>query len=96
MKALILFLISLWTGNSFAQTSVEKNEGGTTIVKLYLDDYVCSESQWVYLHGYKDWVSGNECTIFDSVFVAQGEHVVQLQTYIPEAQAVNILFDSSF
>ena len=93
MKALILFLISLWTGNSFAQTSVEKNEGGTTIVKLYLDDYVCSESQWVYLHGYKDWVSGNECTIFDSVFVAQGEHVVQLQTYIPEAQAVNILFE---
>lgn len=93
MKALILFLISLWTGNSFAQTSVEKNEGGITIVKLYLDDYVCSESQWVYLHGYKDWVSGNECTIFDSVFVAQGEHVVQLQTYIPEAQAVNILFE---
>ncbi len=64
----------------------------TTTITLLLDDYVCSESQWVYLHGYKDWVSGNECTFFDSVFVSKGQHVVQLKAHIPEAQAVQVLF----
>ena len=74
----------------YAQTN--SHEKGTAVIRLHLDNYVCSESQWVYLHGYKDWVSGNECTFFDSVFVSKGQHVVQLKAHIPEAQAVQVLF----
>lgn len=61
-------------------------------VILNLDTYVCSEEQWIYLYGYKDWISGNEQAIFDSTFISKGQHTATLQTYIPEAQSLNLLF----
>ena len=28
-------------------------------IVLLLDNYVCSEDQWIYLYGFKEWLSGN-------------------------------------
>lgn len=41
-------------------------------VILNLDDYICSEDQWVYIHGYKSWISGNEYYFLDSAFISKG------------------------
>lgn len=61
-------------------------------VILELDKYICSEEQWIYLYGYKDWISGNEVAIFDSTFISKGEQTTTLQAYIPEAQSLNLIF----
>lgn len=64
----------------------------TTTITLLLDDYVCSESQWVYLRGFKEWVSGNEVAIFDSVYVEKGQQKVTLQFDIPFESEFRVLF----
>lgn len=61
-------------------------------VVLLLDDYTCSEDQWVYLYGYKGWISGNERALFDSTFVHKGQHKIELQSEIPFATEFSILF----
>lgn len=61
-------------------------------VILLLDDYICSEDQWVYLHGFKDWVSGNERVIFDSAFIPKGQHRIELQGEIPFETEFKVFF----
>lgn len=59
---------------------------------LNLDDYICSEDQWVYLRGYKNWISGNEATFFDSAFIRKGQHLVELEVSIPFASSMILSF----
>ena len=64
-------------------------------IVLLLDNYVCSEDQWVYLYGFKEWVSGNERVIFDSVFIEKGQHTVELQANIPIECETEVLFSKN-
>ena len=64
-------------------------------IVLLLDNYVCSEDQWVYLYGFKEWVSGNERVIFDSVFIEKGQHTVELQANIPIECEAEVLFSKN-
>ena len=61
-------------------------------IVLYIDDYICSESQWVYLWGFKSWVSGTEYTFFDSVFVPQNQHKIELEAQIPIGHKMTVFF----
>ncbi|MCC8188961.1 MAG: hypothetical protein LIP08_16060, partial [Bacteroides sp.] len=61
-------------------------------VTLHLDDYLCSEEQWVYIRGYNTVISGSEYFIFDSAYVAKGQHLVEFNYYIPYEQIQYILF----
>ena len=56
----IMPFLSLYFGKS-PQKLVYKNAK----VILNMDDYICSEDQWVYVYGFKSWISGNEETFFD-------------------------------
>ena len=40
----------------------------TSRITLDVDSTFTKEGQWVYLWGFKPWVSGNETAIFDSVY----------------------------
>ena len=64
-------------------------------VILLLDDYICSEDQWVYIHGYKAWISGNEHSFFDSAFIAKGQHQVELNFKIPCALTAELAFSKN-
>lgn len=64
-------------------------------VILLLDDYICSEDQWVYIHGYKAWISGNEHSFFDSAFIAKGQHQVELNFKIPCALVAELAFSKN-
>ena len=64
-------------------------------IVLLLDNYVCSEDQWVYLYGFKEWVSGNERVIFDSAFIEKGQHTVELQANIPIECEAAVLFSKN-
>ena len=77
--------------NILCNYSVEKEERNAKIIIL-VDDYICTESQWVYLRGYKDWISGNEVAIFDSVFIEKGEHKAVLNASICVATSLFLLF----
>lgn len=66
-----------------------------TKVILNLDDYICSEDQWVYIHGYKCWSSGNEHFFFDSAFIAKGQHQVELNFKIPCAIKAGLTFSKN-
>lgn len=80
--------------NILCNYSVEKEERNAKIIIL-VDDYICTESQWVYLRGYKDWISGNEVAIFDSVFIEKGEHKAELNASICEATSLFLLFSKN-
>lgn len=64
-------------------------------VILNLDDYICSEDQWVYIHDYKCWISGNEHFFFDSAFIAKGQHQVELNFKIPCAIKAELTFSKN-
>lgn len=64
-------------------------------VILLLDDYICSEDQWVYIHGYKAWISGNEHSFFDSAFIAKCQHQVELNFKIPCALVAELAFSKN-
>ena len=66
-----------------------------TKVILNVDDYICSEDQWVYIHDYKCWVSGNEHFFFDSAFIAKGQHQVELSFKIPCAIKATLSFSKN-
>lgn len=67
-----------------AVTGCRQSDGfRPTRVVLWLDDYVSSIDQWVYCIGFKDWISGNERCIFDSVFIRRGQRRVELEFDIP-------------
>lgn len=83
----IMPFLGLYSGKS-PQKLVYKN----TKVILNMDDYICSEDQWVYVYGYKSWISGNEETFFDSAFIAKGQHQVELNFKIPCATDAELFF----
>ena len=64
-------------------------------IVLLLDNYVCSEDQWIYLYGFKEWLSGNERVIFDSVFIEKGQCKAELQANIPIECEAAILFSKN-
>ena len=66
-----------------------------TKIILNLDDYICSEDQWVYVHDYKCWISGNEHFFFDSAFIAKGQHQVELNFKIPCAIKASLSFSKN-
>ncbi|MEL5893437.1 TlpA disulfide reductase family protein [Bacteroides sp. GD17] len=66
-----------------------------TKVILNVDDYICSEDQWVYVHDYKCWISGNEHFFFDSAFIAKGQHQVELNFKIPCAIKARLSFSKN-
>lgn len=66
-----------------------------TKVILNVDDYICSEDQWVYVHDYKCWISGNEHCFFDSAFIAKGQHQVELNFKIPCAIKASLTFSKN-
>ena len=66
-----------------------------TKIILNLDDYICSEDQWVYVHDYKCWISGNEHFFFDSAFIAKGQHQVELNFKIPCAIEATLSFSKN-
>lgn len=95
MKSTIYIFLSFLLGESLLSSSLETRlipEKKTAKVVLLLDDYVCSEEQWCYLYGFKDWVSGNERAMFDSVFISKGQYRVELQGEIYFPTEFNILF----
>lgn len=66
-----------------------------TKVILHLDDYICSEDQWVYIHGYKSWISGNEYYFLDSAFISKGQHQVIFSFKIPCAMKPRLTFSKN-
>lgn len=64
-------------------------------VILNIDDYICSEDQWVYVYGFKNWISGNEETFYDSAFIAKGQHQVELNIKIPCAIGAELFFSKN-
>lgn len=95
MKNIVCFFLSCLLGESLLfspHETVLTSEKKKVKVVLLLDDYICSEDQWCYLYGFKDWVSGNERTIFDSAFIPKGQHQIELQGEIYFATEFNVLF----
>ena len=63
-------LLGLISSSIFLSSdNYKKEEQNNSKIVLQLDDYICSEGQWVYLHGCKRWISGNEVAIFDSAYI---------------------------
>lgn len=87
---LLLGIIPLYLNTPYLK---KENQVKRTTICLKLDDYICNEGQWIYLYGYKDWISGDEKAIFDSTFISRGQHTATLQAYIPGAQSLNLLFE---
>ena len=87
-------VFTIMLGFSSQKVNSDLKEKRAKIV-LLLDNYVCSEDQWVYLYGFKEWVSGNERVIFDSVFIEKGQHTVELQANIPIECEAAVLFSKN-
>lgn len=98
MKNLIyLFAMLMCSWGLSPNESSQKRElvYKNTKVVLNVDDYICSEDQWVYIHGYKAWISGNEHSFFDSAFIAKGQHQVELNFKIPCALTAELAFSKN-
>ena len=95
MKSIICIslaaLLTIMLGFSSQNINSGPSEKRAKIV-LLLDNYVCSEDQWIYLYGFKEWLSGNERVIFDSVFIEKGQCKAELQANIPIECEAAILF----
>lgn len=95
MKSIIYISLITLLGTFFSfptkQTNSHSDKKKAKVI-LLLDDYTCSEDQWVYLHGFKSWISGNERAIFDSAFIPKGQHKIELQGNIPSANRFSVLF----
>lgn len=89
-------LLGLLSSSIFLSSdNYKKEEQNNSKIVLQLDDYICSEGQWVYLHGCKSWISGNEVAIFDSAYIEKGQHSVELQAYLPMAESLFVLFSKN-
>lgn len=111
MKASILFLFFLWMGtlpfytrsvNTSSTTIItDKGKKDKSLVNksarvyLSMDDYICSEDQWVYVYGFKGWISGNEEAFFDSVFVPKGQHHAEFELSIPCTLKARLFFSKN-
>lgn len=90
LSVCLILVLQSASNNQFVE-----NKNKNIKVILLLDDYICTESQWVYLRGYKDWISGNEVAIFDSIFIEKGEHRTELNASIREATSLFLLFSKN-
>ena len=111
MKASILFLFFLWMGtlpfytrsvNTSSTTIItDKGKKDKSLVNkparvyLSMDDYICSEDQWVYVYGFKGWISGNEEAFFDSVYVPKGQHHAEFELNIPCTLKARLFFSKN-
>lgn len=90
LLSIILPFLGIYSGKS-PKKLVYKN----TKVILNVDDYICSEDQWVYVYGFKNWISGNEETFYDSAFISKGQHQVELNFKIPCAIGAELFFSKN-
>lgn len=74
--------LTIMLGFSSQKVNSDPKEKRAKIV-LLLDNYVCSGEQWAYPYGFKEWLSGNERVIFDSVCIEKGQRKVELQANRP-------------
>lgn len=92
-KLLLAFVVLFHCLYAFACTDdKEKLDFRPTKVVLLLDDYICGVDQWIYCRGFKNWISGNETCIFDSVKVNKGQHRVELNFSIPYVVGSKLIF----
>lgn len=95
MRKCILLLFAFLC--SCVQAKVVNDKGELnfrpTKLVLLLDDYICSTDQWVYCCGFRNWISGNEVCLFDSVFIGKGQHSVELSFSIPYISKYQIGFE---
>ena len=69
-------LLGLISSSIFLSSdNYKKEEQNNSKRILQLDDYICCEGQWIYLHGCKSWISRNEVAIFDSAYIEKGQHL---------------------
>ena len=90
LLSIILPFLSIYSGKS-----PKKLVYKSTKVLLNMDDYICSEDQWVYVYGFKNWISGNEETFYDSAFISKGQHQVELNFKIPCAIEAELFFSKN-
>lgn len=90
LLSIILPFLGIYSGKS-PKKLVYKN----TKVILNVDDYICSEDQWIYVYGFKNWISGNEETFYDSAFISKGQHQVELNFKIPCAIEAELFFSKN-
>lgn len=92
MKMIPIFLLAVVMIWGDKRLELGEPELRTAKVILLTDDYICSESQWVYLHGFKSWITGNEVVIYDSVFVPRGQHKIEMEAELPCGIKCEVLF----
>lgn len=69
-------LLGLISSSIFLSSdNYKKEEQNNSKRILQLDDYICCEGQWIYLHECKSWISRNEVAIFDSAYIEKGQHL---------------------
>ena len=98
MKSFIYLFVMLMFSFGFHLDKTAKDKKlvyKNTKVILNVDDYICSEDQWVYIHDYKGWISGNEHGFLDSAFIAKGQHQVELNFKIPCAVSAKLTFSKN-
>lgn len=95
MKSIIYISLFTLLGGIFSfpttQTPLTPEREKAKVI-LLMDDYICSEDQWVYLYGFQGWLPGDERAIFDSAFIPKGQHRIELQEDIPITSEFNVLF----
>ena len=89
-----MLMFSFWGHSNSISKDKELTFRNSKII-LNVDDYICSEDQWVYVHGYKSWISGNEHFFYDSAFIAKGQHQVELNFRIPCAIRAKLSFSKN-
>ena len=92
MKMIPIFLLAVMMLWGCKQATLGEPGLQTAKIMLLTDDYVCSEDQWVYLYGFKSWISGNEKVIYDSVFVPKGQHKIEMEAELPVGAECQVLF----
>lgn len=67
----------------------------TSRITLDVDSTFTQEGQWVYLWGFKSWVSGNETAIFDSVYLKPYQGKAKLKARQDVERQFFILFSKN-
>ena len=67
----------------------------TSRITLDVDSTFTKEGQWVYLWGFKPWVSGNETAIFDSVYLKPYQRKAKLKVRQDVERWFYILFSKN-
>lgn len=90
MKKFLFFILILLVFSSFIfQKGFDERNLHIT---LHLDEYISQEEQWVYLHSFCSWISGNEVAIWDSAKIGRGQREVTLRGYALYDDTYNIFF----